>query len=101
MTPFDRQPDQELLDLLFGDPFKKPSSGFELDKDRRVKVNPLTGEKIAKKDRRAFKRIRRNPSFLTAGNAISADIPSIPNLLGGMGGFGSGGPSSISSILGF
>ena len=55
----------------------KKKSGFKLDKKGRVKEDPLTGEKIKPKDRRKFKRIKRNPFGLSPGMSLNMALPNI------------------------
>lgn len=57
--------------------FTKKKSGFDLDSKGRVKTNPYTGEPIKPKDRRKFKRIKRNPYGLSAGMSLNMAIPNI------------------------
>jgi len=68
--------------------FTKKKSGLKLDKDKKIKVDPITGEKIKKKDRISFKRFKRNPFGITPGNSLNFNIPNIltgANIPGGSG----------------
>lgn len=55
--------------------FTNPKSGFELDKQNRVKVDPLTGMKIKGKDRRNVKNILRNPFQILPGMSLNMQVP--------------------------
>lgn len=57
--------------------FTKKREGLELDKDKKIKVDPITGEKIKKKDRISFKRFKRNPFGITPGSSLNMNIPNI------------------------
>ena len=89
---------QSILSQFFQnrDPFRSIKSQFTLDKKGRIKLDPLTGEKIAKKDRRKFKNFKNNPLGRTSGSAINPFVPEIPNLFGGL----TGGSNPISKLLG-
>lgn len=77
---------QSILSQFFQnrDPFSSLKSQFTLDKKGKIKINPLTGEKIAKGDRRKFKKFKANPLGRTAGSAINPFVPQAPNLFGGL-----------------
>ena len=62
--------------------FTKRRSGFKLDSKNRIKVDPITGEKIKPKDRISFKKFRRNPMLITPGMSLNMNVP---NLFGGTG----------------
>lgn len=80
--------DNPLIQALLGNRqagginFGNLASNFELDNQRRVKVDPITGEKIKGKDRRKLKNLIANPSQILPGMAINMNIPTTP---GGMG----------------
>lgn len=57
--------------------FTKKKTGLKLDKDKKIKVDPITGEKIKKKDRISFKRFKRNPFGITPGNSLNMNVPNI------------------------
>jgi hypothetical protein len=57
--------------------FVKKKSGLKLDEDGKIKIDPVTGEKIKAKDRISFKRFKRNPFGLTPGNSLNMNVPNI------------------------
>lgn len=76
--------------------FTKKKTGLKLDKDNKIKVDPETGEKIAKKDRIKFKRFKRNPFGITPGNSLNFNVP---NILTGQN-LGQGAGPNLGSIIG-
>lgn len=74
-----------------GPQFKKPKSKFTLDKKKRIKFDPNTGEFIEPNERRSLKNFNKNPFQINPGNAI---FPAAPNPLSGLGQLGGGGPSA-------
>jgi len=80
--------------------FTKNRTGFKTkvrDGRRFLTHDPVTGEKIKKKDQKLFKRFKRNPFDITPGNSLNLNIPSI---LSGQNIPGIGGlPGGLAGIL--
>lgn len=86
--------------FLAGNPSKTPMfssmrSNFELDKDDKIKVDPITGQKIKKKDRRSWTRFLENPYGITAANALNAvQVPQFNSVAQGASG------ANLAALLG-
>ena len=76
--------------------FTKKKSDFEISKSGKIKVDPITGEKIKPKDRKSWKSFKRNPLGITPTNSLDMNIP---NLLTGENISGLGGVNNILSQL--
>lgn len=72
----------------------KKKTGFKLDAKKRIKVDPATGKKIKPKDRKSFKRFKRNPFGITPANSLNFNVPNI------LTGENLGGSNNLASILG-
>lgn len=74
--------------------FSDISAGLKLDDKGRIKIDPVTGEKIKGKNRRSLKSFLQNPRDIRAGSNLNYNVPQFQSA--SQGGLG----SNLAAILG-